>query len=92
MSLLNGHMSWQTTAALSAAACVTSAALAALAVKARSGSGNKIPQKWIRVGTVSELMIYPVKGCQGTHVREATLTKLGLKGIFGVLENVSAQN
>jgi hypothetical protein len=41
---------------------------------------DKIPDKWIRVGTITELIIYPVKSLPGVHVDKAIVTSLGLKG------------
>jgi len=75
-------LSWQTTTAISAAACITAVAATGLALKAKSSNGVKGPQKWVRVGTVTQLVIYPVKAFQGTHVDEATVTKVGLSGII----------
>ena len=40
----------------------------------------KVPKKWIRVGEVSNLTLYPVKSCQGIDVNEATASAMGLKG------------
>lgn len=37
------------------------------------------PRKWVKVGTVKKLMIYPIKSCQGFSVDKAILTGLGLK-------------
>jgi len=37
------------------------------------------PQKWVKVGTVSKLIIYPVKSCSGVIVETAVFTQMGLK-------------
>jgi len=38
----------------------------------------KTPEKWMQVGTVSKLIIYPVKAMPGIEVNEAEITPLGL--------------
>lgn len=40
-----------------------------------------VPKKWVRVGTVKELLMYPIKSCKRVHVREATCTQIGLRGM-----------
>jgi len=42
---------------------------------------DKLPEKWVKVGKIAELNIYPVKGMPGTSVDEAMLGRLGLKAI-----------
>jgi hypothetical protein len=37
------------------------------------------PEKWVLVGKVSKLIIFPIKSCQGVEVDEAVVTALGLK-------------
>lgn len=40
-----------------------------------------VPKKWIRVGTVKELLMYPIKSCKRVHVQKATCTQIGLQGM-----------
>jgi hypothetical protein len=52
----------------------------ALLSKKLSAQKHKVtPTKWVRVGSVKELILYPVKSCQGIHVNEAETTIIGLK-------------
>ena len=73
--------------ASTAALCATSATLlAAFAFKnsllkkigVKAEAEAKAPKRWMRVGTVSQLLIYPIKGCAGIHVKQAKVTQLGL--------------
>ena len=36
-------------------------------------------KKFERIGTVKELVVYPVKSCQGVYVNEAECTQFGLR-------------
>lgn len=80
---------WENTAALSML-CVSSIAVLASAYfwkKSRvsqkiSSSVEKVaakPEKWVKVGTVKKLIIFPIKSCAGTVVERGVLTTLGLK-------------
>ncbi|CAG7820423.1 unnamed protein product [Allacma fusca] len=40
---------------------------------------GKTPKKWIRVGEVSQLNIYPVKSCKGIQANEVLTTMVGMK-------------
>ena len=44
-----------------------------------TASGNAL-QKWVKVGTVKKLIVYPVKSCKGVEVETAQITELGLAG------------
>jgi len=46
---------------------------------------EKAPEKWIKVGTISDLIVYPVKSVAGIYVHEGTATKLGLKGCDSII-------
>ncbi|ODM96331.1 Mitochondrial amidoxime-reducing component 1 [Orchesella cincta] len=37
------------------------------------------PEKWVKVGSVKKLVVYPIKSCQGVVVDKAVVTTLGLK-------------
>ncbi|CAL8082895.1 unnamed protein product [Orchesella dallaii] len=37
------------------------------------------PQKWVKVGNVKKLIVYPIKSCAGVVVEKAVVTTLGLK-------------
>jgi len=37
------------------------------------------PEKWVKVGTVKKLIVYPIKSCAGVIVDKAVITTLGLK-------------
>lgn len=39
------------------------------------------PEKWVKVGTISDLVIYPVKSLPGITVTQAVTTILGLQGM-----------
>lgn len=65
-------------AVLSAAAA--SGAVAGLLLSNLKSKPQPAPEKWIRVGTVKELTLYPVKSCKGIRVDEATTTMIGMKG------------
>jgi hypothetical protein len=45
------------------------------------------PEKWVRVGKVESLIIFPIKSCPGVQVNEAVVTTLGLKCKLLVLCN-----
>lgn len=45
-----------------------------------SESVDTLPEKWVKVGQINELLIYPVKGMPGISVKEASVGRLGLKG------------
>jgi hypothetical protein len=47
-------------------------------MSARSSNVIKTPDKWVRVGTISQLIIYPVKAMPGVYVNKAKVTQLGL--------------
>lgn len=79
MALLNGNYSWLPSAAISALAGVSSAVVMKYALSGKSGNAEQTPTKWLKVGEVKELVIYPVKSCKGTEVSSATVTQLGLK-------------
>nr|XP_056708817.1 mitochondrial amidoxime reducing component 2-like [Euleptes europaea] len=59
---------------LCALAAVGAAALGVAAWRRRRAGGELV-----RVGTVSELLIYPVKSCRGVSVQQAEVTRLGLR-------------
>lgn len=70
--------------AVGASAAVASGVLAgALIASSLSDRKSKVSpiKKWVCVGRVSKLILYPVKSCQGIHVDEATATMIGLNGI-----------
>lgn len=46
-----------------------------------SGSVDELPQKWVKVGEVKDLVIYPMKGLPGLSLTEAELGSMGLKGM-----------
>ncbi|CAG7820426.1 unnamed protein product [Allacma fusca] len=70
------EVSWKSAAALSAAFATGSVATL---LWGKLNKEKMKPEKWIRVGTVGELMVYPVKSCQGTSVNECTATEIGFK-------------
>uniref|UniRef100_A0A1B6EZT9 MOSC domain-containing protein n=1 Tax=Cuerna arida TaxID=1464854 RepID=A0A1B6EZT9_9HEMI len=45
----------------------------------RSLEEIEIPSKWTKVGEVSDLVIYPLKGAQRKHLEEAQFTERGLR-------------
>lgn len=69
---------WKLAAAVSAA-CV-SGALMGLALNGAKSKEVTL-KKWIRVGTVKELNVYPIKSCRAVKVQEGVATKIGLKGL-----------
>lgn len=85
MNLLEG-MGKVPTAALvvSAGACMAvGGILGGLMVKkisADASSTDKLPEKWVKVGKIKDLIIYPVKSMVGIPVNEAVLGRLGLHG------------
>jgi len=64
------------------AAAVASGAVVGLLANSLTGSTNNSvePKKWVRVGTVTNLILYPIKSCQGIYVEEASCEMIGLKG------------
>jgi len=40
---------------------------------------SDVPQRWVQVGKLSKLIIYPIKSCPGVVVDSAVITRLGLK-------------
>ncbi|ODM96337.1 Mitochondrial amidoxime-reducing component 1 [Orchesella cincta] len=79
MDLIKGN--WKLATGFVAAAAT--GAIAGMAVselrKDKMKESNVAPQKWIRVGAVCELILYPIKSCKGVSVHEAHCTKIGLK-------------
>lgn len=66
-----------------AGACIVGVVLGGIIMKKAinaSGKVDKLPEKWVKVGKIENLFIYPVKGMPGISVREASLETLGLKG------------
>ncbi|XP_046672219.1 mitochondrial amidoxime reducing component 2-like [Homalodisca vitripennis] len=45
----------------------------------RSLEEIEVPSKWTKVGEVSDLVIYPLKGAQKKHLEEAQFTERGLR-------------
>jgi len=41
------------------------------------------PEKWVKVGNVSNLIIYPIKSCHGGIIETGVVTQLGLKALNG---------
>ncbi len=41
---------------------------------------DTLPEKWVKVGQINDLRIYPVKGMPAISVKEASVGRLGLKG------------
>jgi hypothetical protein len=70
---------WKLTAGVSAVALASGAAFGLLASNLKSVKPQE-PKKWVRVGVVSELCLFPVKSCQGIQVDEASTTMIGLQG------------
>lgn len=72
--------SWESTA-LVAGAAVAAILTTGIALKVfLKRTRRRFPQKWIKVGTLSKLTIFPIKSCRGVSVPEANVTKLGLHG------------
>ena len=71
---------WKTTAVSLSAAVVTGAVATYVWKEYISKKSLQSPKKWIRVGTVKDLILYPIKSCKGVYVGEATATLIGLKG------------
>lgn len=85
---------------LKLAAAAASGAIATLLFSnIKSKPQENVPEKWIRVGKVKELILYPIKSCKGIRVDEATITKVGLKGsdylrdrVFMIMEMVNGKS
>ncbi|CAG7833887.1 unnamed protein product [Allacma fusca] len=41
------------------------------------------PTKWVKVGNIASLILYPIKSCKGIYVDKAFVTPLGLQGRKG---------
>lgn len=85
MDFVKGN--WKLAAGLSAAAAtgaLASRAISDLQAKriVQENTEEPVPKKWIRVGAVCELILYPVKSCKGVNVHEAVCTDIGLKGKY----------
>lgn len=71
-----------TTLLVSAGACIVGGVVGGLLVKkVSSKSVEQAPQKWIKVGVVKELVIYPVKSIPGISVTETQLGSMGFVGL-----------
>jgi uncharacterized protein YcbX len=67
---------------LPAGACVAGCIVGGLIMKkvgSCSGPTDTLPEKWVKVGQIKDLLIYPIKGMPGKSVDEAVLGRLGLK-------------
>jgi len=76
--MLDGGNILRVAATISAA--VASGTIAGFIISRRISKNKQEPDKWIRVGTVKKLILYPVKSCKGVEVDEAKTTQIGLKG------------
>lgn len=92
MILIN-ESTWQSPAITISALCVSFIAILTSLflwkkskvqqVQVSQSQCNKValkPEKWVKVGTVKRLIIYPIKSCAGTVVEKGVITTLGLKG------------
>jgi len=73
---LPANIGWKAATAISAA--VATGSLATL-IWSKSKTKNVMPERWVKVGTVSEMYIYPIKSCRAMAVPEAEAAPLGLK-------------
>jgi hypothetical protein len=69
---------WKLAAAVSAA-CLSGALVGLAYNGAKSKNSQVALKKWIRVGTVKELNVYPIKSCKAVKVKEGVATPIGLK-------------
>jgi len=74
-------VSWEMTA-VGTGAAVAAAVLTTLAAAKyiKNGTPKAVPSKWIKVGEVKSIYIYPIKSAKGVSVSDAIITNLGLKG------------
>lgn len=66
-----------------ACACIAGGVVGGLTAKKvfeTSAPIDLLPNKWMKVGQIRDLLIYPIKGMPGFSVKEASLGRLGLKG------------
>jgi len=69
--------SWKLIAGASAA--IVSGGVAGYILSRQRGQQIAPPKKWVRVGTVSSLLMYPIKSCKGVLVSQSTVSTVGLK-------------
>jgi hypothetical protein len=82
---VGGPISWKFAAGIGAAGFLSGIGLLtlkqkSLAIEDASKESKVLPEKWIKVGTVKTLTLYPVKSCCGIDVDEAQIAEMGLKG------------
>jgi uncharacterized protein YcbX len=68
--------------AVASVAAASGAFIAGYVIPALSKRKKEIieaPKKWIRVGEVSQLNVYPIKSCKGVPVNEVQATPIGAK-------------
>lgn len=66
-----------------ACACIVGGVVGGLIAKKvleTSAPIDLLLEKWMKVGQIKDLLIYPIKGMPGFSVKEAFLGRLGLKG------------
>ncbi len=91
MILIN-ESTWQSPALTISALCVSFIAILTSAFLWKKSKVKQVPvaqctnvalkpEKWVKVGTVKKLIIYPIKSCAGTVVEKGVITTLGLKGV-----------
>ncbi|CAL8142134.1 unnamed protein product [Orchesella dallaii] len=80
MSLLEGIKLPASTLAISAGACVAGGIVGGLIMKRTAKTTDQLPEKWIKVGEIKKLNVYPVKSMSGVSVNEAVVARLGLQG------------
>ncbi len=83
---------WKTTAATVSAAAISGVVASYVWKEYISRKPIPTPKKWIRVGTVKDLIIYPIKSCKGVSVPEVTATNIGLKGKSSIFCEKCPQN
>lgn len=47
----------------------------------RKAKKISVPKKWVPIGKVSELLMYPLKSCYRNNITEAECTQFGFKQI-----------
>ncbi len=61
--------------------CVTSIVVLSKTLFRKKSKSTKVqikPEKWVKVGTVKRLIIYPIKSCAGALIEKGEITRLGL--------------
>lgn len=75
-------ITWKSSKIVVSVLCITSIVVLSKTLfrkKSKPSKAQLKPEKWVKVGTVKKLIIYPIKSCAGTFIEKGKLTTIGLE-------------